>query len=79
MRPPPSMGYRQKPRLREEIKSLMRAIDMTTNPPTVPQLERIESLKVELNNHQMQMKSFEKNINQINNINATLPQIILGD
>ena len=79
MRPPPSMGYRQKPRLREEIKSLMRAIDMTTNPPTIPQLERIESLKVELNNHQMQMKSFEKNINQINNINATLPQIILGD
>jgi len=52
---------------------------MTTNPPTVPQLERIESLKVELNNHQMQMKNFEKNINQINNINATLPQIILGD
>jgi photosystem II stability/assembly factor-like uncharacterized protein len=44
MRPPPSMNYRQKPRLREEIRSLMRAIDNTTNPPTLPQLDRIKSL-----------------------------------
>ena len=77
MRPPPSMGYRQRPRLREEIRSLMRAIDNTTNPPTIPQLERIESLKLELNNHQMEMKNFEKSVNQINNSNASLPQIIL--
>ena len=44
MRPPPSMTYRQKPRLREEIRSLMSAIDNTTNPPTAtnaPQIERI--------------------------------------
>ena len=77
MRPPPSMGYRQRPRLREEIRSLMRAIDNTTNPPTIPQLERIESLKLELNNHQMEMKNFEKSVNQINKSNASLPQIIL--
>ena len=70
MRPPPSMGYRQRPRLREEIRSLMRAIDNTTNPPTIPQLERIESLKLELNNHQMEMKNFEKSVNQINKSNA---------
>ena len=55
----------------------MRAIDNTTNPPTIPQLERIESLKVELNNHQMEMKNFEKTVNKINNSNASLPQIIL--
>ena len=77
MRPPPSMGYRQRPRLREEIKSLMRAIDNTTNPPTVPQLERIKSLKGELNNHQKEMKAIEKSINEINSSNASLPQIIL--
>ena len=55
----------------------MRAIDNTTNPPTIPQLERIESLKLELNNHQMEMKNFEKSVNQINKSNASLPQIIL--
>ena len=64
-------------KLREEIKSLMRAIDNTTNPPTVPQLERIESLKEELNNHQKEMKDIEKIINEINSSNASLPQIIL--
>ena len=71
------MGYRQRPRLREEIKSLMNAIDNTTNPPTIPQLERIKSLKDEFNNHQMEMKAFEKSINEINSSNASLPQIIL--
>jgi len=71
------MGYRQRPRLREEIKSLMNAIDNTTNSPTIPQLERIKSLKDEFNNHQMEMKAFEKSINEINSSNASLPQIIL--
>lgn len=77
MRPPPSMSYRQRPRLRGEIRSLMRAIDNTTNSPTVPQLERIESLAEELNQHKTMMNDMESRINEINESNASLPQIIL--
>ncbi|MGB2245097.1 MAG: VPS10 domain-containing protein [Flavobacteriaceae bacterium] len=77
MRPPPSMTYRQKPRLREEIRSLMRAIDNTTNPPTVPQQERIKSLKEELSAHQKTMKTMESKVKAINASVANLPQVIL--
>jgi hypothetical protein len=77
MRPPPSMSYRQRPRLRGEIRSLMRAIDNTTNSPTVPQIERIESLAEELNQHKTMMNDMESRINEINESNASLPQIIL--
>lgn len=77
MRPPPSMNYRQKPRLREEIRSLMRAIDNTTNTPTIPQLDRIKSLEAELKEHQEIMKALELGIEKINNSNASLPSVIL--
>ena len=61
MRPPPSMTYRQKPRLREEIRSLMSAIDNTTNPPTAPQIERIASLIKEVDEQEETlMKLFTK-------------------
>ncbi len=46
-RPPPAMNYRVKPRLREEIRSLIRAIDSPVNAPTQPQLLRLEQLGVE--------------------------------
>lgn len=77
MRPPPSMNYRQRPRLREEIRSLMRAIDNTTNPPTLPQLDRIKSLTEELNSHQRRMKDFEARLLEINTATASTPQIII--
>ena len=79
MRPPPSMGYRQKPRLKEEIKTLMRAIDNTTNPPTIPQQERIKSLKQELDVHLRKMEDFKISINQISSSHSSLPQIIMND
>ena len=79
MRPPPSMGYRQKPRLKEEIKTLMRAIDNTTNPPTIPQQERIKSLKQELDVHLRKMEDFKVSINQISSPHSSLPQIIMND
>ena len=79
MRPPPSMGYRQKPRLKEEIKTLMRAIDNTTNPPTIPQQERIKSLKQELDVHLRKMEDFKVSINQISSSHSSLPQIIMKD
>jgi hypothetical protein len=77
MRPPPSMNYRQRPRLREEIRSLMRAIDNTTNPPTLPQLDRIKSITEELNSHQQRMKDFEARLLEINKATASTPQIII--
>ena len=79
MRPPPSMGYRQKPRLKEEIKTLMRAIDNTTNPPTIPQQERIKNLKQELDVHLRKMEDFKISINQISSSHSSLPQIIMND
>jgi hypothetical protein len=44
----------------------MRAIDNTTNPLTLPQLDRIKSLTEELNSHQQRMKDFETALLEIN-------------
>lgn len=77
MRPPPSMNYRQRPRLREEIRSLMRAIDNTTNPPTQPQQERIISLDAELRQHEQMWKDIEMEIQKINTANESIPQIFI--
>lgn len=46
-RPPPAMNYRIKPRLREEIRSLMRAINSPVNAPTQPQVLRLAQLREE--------------------------------
>ena len=46
-RPAPNMGYRQRPRLREEIRSLLYAIGGAPATPTKSQKERVLSLKDE--------------------------------
>ena len=46
-RPPPNMGYRQKPRLREEIRSLLYAIDGAPAKPTAAQQQRVVALQEE--------------------------------
>jgi hypothetical protein len=56
----------------------MSAIDNTTNPPTLPQLERIKSLKAEFNSHKDRMKEVETSILEINTTTASTPQIILN-
>ena len=76
MRPPPSMTYRQKPRLREEIRSLMSAIDNTTNPPTAPQIERIASLIKEVDEQEETVLSNESELLNLNRKLSSLPQII---
>ena len=76
MRPPPSMTYRQKPRLREEIRSLMSAIDNTTNPPTAPQIERIASLIKEVDEQEATILSNESELLNLNRKLSSLPQII---
>jgi hypothetical protein len=47
-RPPPRMGYRQRPRVSEEIRSLTGRIGSGDVPPTVAQMDRLEQLKGEL-------------------------------
>ena len=76
MRPPPSMTYRQKPRLREEIRSLMSAIDNTTNPPTAPQIERIASLIKEVDEQEETILSNESELLNLNRKLSSLPQIL---
>ena len=76
MRPPPSMTYRQKPRLREEIRSLMSAIDNTTNPPTAPQIERIVSLIKEVDEQEETILSNESELLNLNRKLSSLPQIL---
>ncbi len=76
MRPPPSMTYRQKPRLREEIRSLMSAIDNTTNPPTAPQVERIASLIKEVDEQEKTVLLNESDLLNLNRKLSSLPQIL---
>ena len=54
------MTYRQRPRLREEIRSLMFAIGGATAKPSSPQSERIAQLQEET---RMAMTELERIIN----------------
>jgi photosystem II stability/assembly factor-like uncharacterized protein len=47
-RPPPRMGYRQRPRVSEELRSLMGSIAGVEAPPTVPQMDRLGELRGEV-------------------------------
>ena len=75
-RPPPGMSYRQRPRLRGEIRSLMYAIDGATAAPTTSQLGRVKELQAET---RMREKEVEMLLNtriaEINEKVGTLPQL----
>ena len=78
-RPPPNMGYRQRPRLREEIRSLMRAINSATAEPTQPQLSRLEQLKGEVSEAQAALEQIiTDDIQKINDKTKNIPQISVG-
>ena len=76
-RPPPNMTYRQKPRLREEIRSLMRAIDNAPAKPTAPQVNRVDQLEEETAEAQ---KKYEEGILQeiatLNKLLKEFPRVI---
>lgn len=77
-RPPPNMNYRQKPRLREEISSLMYAIDGATARPTTQQIGRAESLNAETQETSNQFeKIMSDEIVKLNNKMKGLDQILL--
>ena len=78
-RPPPSMNYRQRPRVREEIRSLMRAIDGATSKPTQPQLSRLDQLRGEVNDAQSTLDQIIANdIQKVNDKVKNVPQISVG-
>jgi photosystem II stability/assembly factor-like uncharacterized protein len=79
-RPPPAMSYRQKPQLREEIRSLMSAINEVQAKPTVPQLARIEELREELAQAKRALaKAVSDHVEPLNKQYAALPVISIGE
>jgi hypothetical protein len=76
-RPPPNMGYRQRPRLKEEISDLADAVDGATARPTQPQMNRLGELNQETETATKQLNQIiEENIIPINEKVKNLPQVI---
>ena len=78
-RPPPAMSYRQRPRLREEIRSLMFAINGATARPTTPQLGRLTELQKETT---QAVNAYNRlvttRIATINEMVREVPQVVVG-
>lgn len=78
--PPPNMTYRQRPRLRVEIRSLTYAIDGAAAKPTQPQLARIKQLKSELETAQSTyQRIIQEEVNPINERLKEMPQVVIKD
>lgn len=78
MMPPPMMNYRQRPRLREEIRSLVFAVDNATARPTESQLDRLEELKKETAMRSNEMATMlNGEIAAINSKVKDLPQVAI--
>jgi photosystem II stability/assembly factor-like uncharacterized protein len=75
-RPPPNMGYRQRPRLREEISSLLGDIDEATARPTTQQVGRSSELTKEVDDAKAQFsKLLSEDISRINEAVKNVPAI----
>ena len=78
-RPPPSMTYRQRPRLREEIRSLMFAVNGAVAKPTQPQFARLNQLKGEVNDAKSILDQIvSTGIHAINEKTKNIPQVSIG-
>ncbi len=74
MRPPGSMNYRTRPRLREEILSILFVIDRVPAKPTVSQVERSNSLLEEtIEKEALLNQTKEGAIREINEVLRALP------
>jgi predicted translin family RNA/ssDNA-binding protein len=71
------MTYRQKPRLREEIRSLMSAINGAPSKPTESQSDRTESLEKETKEAQEKYEQMvSEKIASLNKLLKEFPQVI---
>jgi photosystem II stability/assembly factor-like uncharacterized protein len=78
-RPAPAMMYRDKPRLREEIRTLMRDIDGAVNAPTVPQSVRLAQLSDETKEATGAYKKLmEGAVAEINSRVESMPHILIS-
>ncbi len=77
-RPPPNMGYRQKPRLKEEISDLLSSVDDAMARPTQPQLARLDELKQEVKDAQAQLERIlSEDIGKINEATRNMPAVVI--
>ncbi len=78
-RPPPNMGYRQYPRLREELNSLLGGIARSPTAPTDPQKTRSGELRTETAQAVAAFNAFvEQTIGAINRKLGGAPRIVTG-
>lgn len=77
-RPPPNMNYRQRPRLREEIGSLMYAVDGATARPSTQQSNRSVELDREAGEAASQLERIlSDDVQKINDKVKNMPQIVV--
>ena len=77
-RPFPGMGYRQYPRLREEIQSLSGSNSRAPTRPTDPEILRMKELQQELDEAVSQLNRIQTGqIGQINEMMKAAPYIVM--
>ncbi|MFQ6045605.1 MAG: hypothetical protein ACE5PT_04500, partial [Gemmatimonadales bacterium] len=78
LRPPPRMNYRQRPRLREELFSLMRSVTGAASRPTEGEVVRLRELEEETNELISSLSALvESRIEEINRIAGAYPRIMV--
>ena len=76
--PPPRMGYRQRPRLREELRSLMRSITSMASRPTEAEMVRLGELQVETAEAVAAFNQMlDTTIHELNNNAGQFPRIMI--
>ena len=76
--PPPRMGYRQRPRLREELRSLMRSITSMASRPTEAEMVRLGELQVETAEAVVAFNQMlDTTIHELNNDAGQFPRIMI--
>jgi len=77
-RPTPTFGYRQYPRLREELRSLFSAINGVAARPTDAQELRLGELRDEVHTTQSNLTAALADVEVVNRMLADRPVIITG-
>lgn len=78
LRPPPRMNYRQRPRLREELFSLMRSVTGAASRPTEGEIMRLRELEEESNELMVELNHLlDERIAEINRLAGAEPRIIV--
>ncbi len=78
-RPPPRMGYRQRPRVSEELRSLMGAIANVQAPPTQAQMARLQQIRGEAQEAvDALQRVIDTTIRQLNERLGDRPHLMIG-